>query len=357
MPERTNSSCPSSPAPLDNPKRRNPPLQLSPRIAIYARVSSDQQAQHDTIASQLAAVQAFASARGVSIAPALIFADNGISRTTLARPKLDALRDKAAAAEIEQILILNPDRLARKYIPQLRLVEECKKLGGPLPFVNRQSATAPEDQLLLQMQGVIAEYEREKIVERHRRGKLHKAHQGKVCVLSGAPYGYVYISAPDTEAARYDIQEREAAVVHRVFQLLVNEQQSLGAIARRLTAEQIPPRRDGGRWERAVVWALLRNPAYTGQAAYRKTAVVERKRPTKQARDHSFYPKPVHSSTRDRPREDWRRIPVPALISEAVFERAQERREANKRFSPRNNKRSEYLLSGLVRCQQCGYAL
>ncbi len=332
-------------------------MKLSPRIAIYARVSSDQQAQHDTIASQLAAVQAFATAQGVRIDPDLIFADNGISGTTLARPKLDALRDKAAAAEIEQILILNPDRLARKYTHQLMLVEEFKKLGVTITFVNRQIATSPEDQLLLQMQGVIAEYEREKIVERHRRGKLHKAQQGKVCVLSGAPYGYVYISATDTEEARYEIHEREAAVVQRVFQLLVNEQQSIGAIARRLTAEQIPTRRDVGRWERSVVWAMLRNPAYTGQAAYRKTEVVERKRPTKQARDHSFYPKHVHSSTRDRPREDWIRSPVPALISEAVFERAHERLEANKRFSPRNNKRYEYLLSGLVRCQQCGYAL
>ena len=332
-------------------------MKLSHRIAIYARVSSDQQAQQDTIASQIATVQAFATAQGVSIDPDLLFADNGVSGTTLARPQLDALRDKAAAGELDQILILNPDRLARKYTHQLMLVEEFKKLGVAITFVNRQIATSPEDQLLLQMQGVIAEYEREKIVERHRRGKLHKAQQGKVCVLSGAPYGYVYIPATDAEEARYEIHEREAAVVQRVFQLLVNEQQSIGAIARRLTAEQIPTRRDVGQWERSVIWAMLRNPAYTGQAAYRKTEVVERKRPTKQARDHSFYPKHVHSSTRDRPQEDWIRIPVPALINEEVFQRAHARLEANKRFSPRNNKRYEYLLGGLLRCQQCGYAL
>jgi site-specific DNA recombinase len=162
-------------------------MRLSHRTAIYARVSSDQQAQHGTIESQLASVQEFAATQGVRIDPDLIFADNGISGTTLARPKLDALRDKAAAGEIEQILILNPDRLARKYTHQLMLVEEFKKLGVAITFVNRQIATSPEDQLLLQMQGVIAEYDREKIIERHRRGKLHKAQQGKVCVLSGAP--------------------------------------------------------------------------------------------------------------------------------------------------------------------------
>jgi site-specific DNA recombinase len=148
------------------------------------------------------------------------------------RPKLDLLRDKAVAGDIEQILMLSPDRLARKYTHQLLLVEEFKKLGVTITFANRQIATSPEDQLLLQMQGVIAEYEREKILERHRRGKLHKAQQGKVSVLSGAPYGYVYIPATETEDAHYEILEREAVIVRRVFHLLVNEQQSIGAIAR-----------------------------------------------------------------------------------------------------------------------------
>jgi site-specific DNA recombinase len=330
---------------------------LPRRVAIYARVSSEQQAQHGTIQSQLAAVQEFAATQGTKVDPDLIFADDGISGTTLARPQLDALRDKAAAGEVDQILVLNPDRLARKYAHQLMLVEEFKKLSVEIIFVNRQITASPEDQLLLQIQGVISEYEREKIVERHRRGKLHKAQQGKVCVLSGAPYGYVYIPATQTEEARYEIHEREAAVVKRVFHLLVAEHRSIGAIARLLTQEQIPTRREIGRWERSVIWAMLRNPAYTGHAAYRKTEVVERKRPTKQALDRHFYPKHVHSSTRDRPPEDWILIPVPAIISQEVFHQARERLVENKRFSPRNNKKYEYLLSGLLRCQECGYAL
>src|SRR5690349_13096684 len=128
------------------------------RVAIYARVSSNQQAQHGTIDSQLAAIDEFAVERGLKIDPDLIFADNGVSGTTLARPKLDALRDKASAGEIDQVLVLNPDRLARKYAHQLMLVEEFKTLGVEITFVNRQIATSPEDQLLLQIQGVIAEY-------------------------------------------------------------------------------------------------------------------------------------------------------------------------------------------------------
>jgi site-specific DNA recombinase len=124
-------------------------MKLSHRTASYARVSSDPQAQHGTIESQLAAVQEFATAQGVRIEPDLIFADNGLSGTTLARPNLDALRDKAAAGESAPILILNPDRLARNYTPHLMLGEEFKKLGVAITFVNRQIATSPEEQLLL----------------------------------------------------------------------------------------------------------------------------------------------------------------------------------------------------------------
>ena len=130
------------------------------QIAIYARVSSEQQAQDATIESQIAAVKEFALAQGFHIDHDLVFADNGISGSTLARPKLDALRDKAAAGEIDTILVLNPDRLARKYAHQLMLVEEFQKLGVEIQFVNRKISTSPEDQLLLQIHGVISEYER-----------------------------------------------------------------------------------------------------------------------------------------------------------------------------------------------------
>ena len=132
------------------------------RSAIYARVSSDQQAHQGTIESQLAAVQRFATEQGLKIDPDLIFADNGFSGVTLARPQLDALRDQAALGQINRILILDPDRLARKYAHQLMLIEEFKKLGVEITFINRQIAASPEDQLLLQIRGVIAEYEREK---------------------------------------------------------------------------------------------------------------------------------------------------------------------------------------------------
>jgi site-specific DNA recombinase len=185
---------------------------MSQNSAVYARVSSDRQAQEGTIEFQISAMREFAKTNGFQIDNDLVFVDNGVSGTTLARPGLDALRDRAAAGEIDQVIVLNPDRFARKYSHQLLLVEEFQRLGVEILFVNRSISDSPEDQLLLQIQGVIAEYEKEKMVERSRRGKIHKAKQGKVSVLSGAPYGYVYIPATDTEEARYEIHEREAEV-------------------------------------------------------------------------------------------------------------------------------------------------
>lgn len=328
-----------------------------PQIALYARVSSDKQAQEGTIETQIFSIKEYAQFHGYEIKGNLIFVDNGVSGSTLVRPGLDALRDRAVAGKIDKVIILNPDRLARRYAHQLVLIEEFQKLGVEVVFVNRQISESPEDQLLLQIQGVISEYEREKILERSRRGKLSKAKQGKISVLSGAPYGYVYIKVAEGDDAKYEVEEDEAKIVRQIFQMYVQQQMTIGAIARHLTSEAIPSQKSAGHWERSVIWAILRNPAYMGKAAYRKTMCVERQRPSKQAYDHGYYPKHAKSSTRDRPKEDRISIDVPAIVSEAMFNQAQEQLERNKKLSPRNNKKNEYLLGGLLRCKECGYSL
>jgi len=326
-------------------------------VALYARVSSDRQVEEGTIDSQLASLQTYSDDHGYTIDADMIFLDDGFSGATLARPGLDALRDRAMRGTIDAVLVLTPDRFARNHAHQLVLVEEFQRLGVEILFINRPIAQPPEDQLLLQMQGVIAEFEREKIMERSRRGKLHKAKQGCVSVLAGAPYGYVYIAAGERGEARYEMHPQEAAIVRRVFTLYVDEGLSIGAIARALTADHLPTRRAALQWERSVVWGMLRNPAYTGKAAYRKTQAVSRQRATKQANDNSYYPKHIHSSSRPRPRDEWLFISVPGIISPRLCAQAARQLETNKKHAPRNNKRYPYLLSGLLRCQRCGYAL
>ncbi len=189
---------------------------MSNRVALYARVSSEHQAQEGTIGSQIASLRAYCAEQGYIVEEDLIFIDNGVSGTTLARRGLDALRDKAVAGELDTVLVLCPDRLARKHTHQLLLVEEFHRLGVEILFANHTITSTPEDQLLFQMQGVIAEFEREKILERGRRGKLHRARSGKVSALAQAPYGYVYLRAMNRDETRYEIHPQEAEVVREL---------------------------------------------------------------------------------------------------------------------------------------------
>jgi site-specific DNA recombinase len=160
------------------------------RVAFYARVSSDHQAEEGTIASQVADLQQRIAADGGRTEPDLEFLDDGYSGATLLRPALERLRDQAAQGMIDRLYVLSPDRLARKYAYQFLVLDELRHAGVEVVFLNHALGQSPEDDLLLQVQGVIAEYERAKISERSRRGKLHAARTGQVSVLGGAPYGY-----------------------------------------------------------------------------------------------------------------------------------------------------------------------
>ena len=161
-------------------------------VAFYARVSSEQQAQAQTIASQVAALRDHIAPVDEVLSPAHEFIDQGYSGSTLIRPALERLRDAVAAGEVERVYVYSPDRLARQSAYQVMLVNEFQRAGVELVFLNRPVGHSPEDELLLQMQGMIAEYERAQILERNRRGKRHQARHGMVNVLSGAPYGYRY---------------------------------------------------------------------------------------------------------------------------------------------------------------------
>ena len=323
--------------------------------AIYARVSSDRQKEQHTIASQTAALIAYAQTHGYTVPPAWVFQDEGYSGALLVRPGLEALRDLAAAGQIQAALVYAPDRLSRKYAYQVLLAEELARCGVELVFLQAPAGTTPEDQLLVQFQGMIAEYERAQIAERCRRGKRHKAHRGAVNVLSGAPYGYRYVRKTETSAAYYEVLEAEADVVRRIFALYTEQGHSINAIARWLTAAPIPTRSGTARWERSTVWGLLRNPAYAGQACYGKTVPHPRQRITRPLRQRTTGPR-RNSANRERPRQDWIAIPVPALVSEATFARAQEQLEQNKHHAPRRTLEPT-LLQGMLVCRQCGYAL
>jgi site-specific DNA recombinase len=322
--------------------------------AIYARVSSDRQKEEQTIASQRAALLEYAKAQGYTVPSEWIFQDEGYSGSVLVRPSLERLRDLAGEGSIEVILVHSPDRLSRKYAYQVLLMEEFARHGVEIRFIHSPQVTTPEERLLVQLQGMIAEYERAQIAERTRRGKKHRAQSGLINVLCGAPYGYRYVKKSETSAAFYEVIEEQASVVRQVYRVYTEEGWSIGAIVRRLNGQGIPTRQRKSPWERTTVWAMLRNPAYQGAACFGKTERAERQKVTRLLRLRGGYSS-RSSANKERPREQWIAIAVPAIVNPESFALAQERLQQNKVFASRHTKEST-LLQGMLICKVCGHA-
>jgi site-specific DNA recombinase len=327
------------------------------RAAIYARVSSERQAQQDTIASQVQALRARLSEEGLTLDEELCFVDDGYSGSTLVRPALERLRDQAGAGAIDRLYVHSPDRLARRYVSQVLLVDELQHCGVELVFLNRPLGKGPEDDLLLQVQGIVAEYERAKILERSRRGKLHAARRGRVSVLAHAPYGYRYICKGITGGeGRYEVCLAEAKVVQDMFRWVACERLSISKIAWRLGEQGVLSPRGLASWDHSTVWGILRNPAYKGQAAYGKRRIIPRLPRQRPQRNSCEQPRRPVSWKRTSP-EEWTSIPVPAIIEESLFEAVQEQLRENKQRHRLATQGAKYLLQGLLVCSCCGYAL
>ena len=323
--------------------------------AIYARVSSARQKEQQTIGSQTAALRAHAGRLGLDVPPQWVFCDEGHSGATLVRPALEKLRDLVAQLPVEVVLVYSPDRLARKYAYQALLIEEFARAGTSVVFIKGPSSDTPEDALLVQFQGMIAEYERAQIIERTRRGKAHRARQGTVNVLSGAPFGYRYVRKNEHADARYEVVPHEAAIVAELFRRYVEDGAAIADLARWLTAADVPTRTGKHRWDRSVLWGMLRNPAYAGRACFGKTMRTADQPGLNRAARMQGRSTPRSYSVRDRDRQDWLEIAVPAIVTEDTWERVQRRLEDNKRYAARNSKVPS-LLQGLAACTSCGYS-
>jgi site-specific DNA recombinase len=326
------------------------------RVALYARVSGEQQAKEDTIDSQLEAVTQRIARDGRECDPELRFVDDGYSGSILVRPGLERLRDQAAAGAIDRLYMLDPDRLSRKYAYQVLILEELTQCGVEVVFLRNPVGRGPEQELLLQVQGMIAEYERAKIMERCRRGKQHAARRGSVNVLSGAPYGYRYVGKHEGGGeARSQVLADEARVVRKIFEWIGQERCSIGEVCRRLRRDGVPTRTGKSAWDRSVVWLILKNPAYKGTAAFGKTRSGELK-PQRLRPQRGRPEQPRRPVSRiDTSSEDRIFIEVPGLVSEDLFGAVQAQLEENRRRRRDRLGGGRYLLQGLVVCKRCGY--
>jgi site-specific DNA recombinase len=324
--------------------------------ALYARVSSPKQAKDCTIDSQIQTLKEKIASDGELLIDNMVFSDAGVSGATLIRPELERLRDAISIGAVDQVYIHSPDRLSRKYAHQALLLEEFSSAGVVVHFLNHKIGASPEEEMLLQMQGMFAEYERAKIIERHRRGKLHRARVGSVNVLSGAPYGYRYTRRQlDGQPAQYVIDLEQAKTVRLIFNWIGVDRHSIGAVCRRLGEANIPTKTGKKHWDRNVVWGMLQNPAYMGKAAFGKTKAGTLKPRIRPAKHSAETPKKSYS-THKVERKDWIEIPVPPIISEQLYEAVQAQLDENRKRARVGERGAKHLLQGLAVCGHCHYA-
>jgi site-specific DNA recombinase len=319
--------------------------------AVYARVSTLQQEQEATIESQVAAIEQYA--QGYQLLPEYYFLDQAVSGAQLARPALDRLRDLAAEGIFALLLCWDPDRLARQYVHQCVLLDELQRAGVTVRFVNQPLiADNAQGQLLLGIQGLFAEYERALIIERLRRGKLHRMRQGQL-VNPVPPYGYTYLPVSQPGGGRWEIYAREASIVRQIYEWYTQERLTLSVIVERLAqlGEQAPAR--GKRWTYSTVQAILKQPAYTGQAYYNRTRTCPEAIGQPKRSGRGLRRTPKHEP---RPPEDWIAVQVPAILPEERWQQAQERLKMQQKFATRNARRF-YLLRSLLVCDICGRTL
>jgi site-specific DNA recombinase len=326
------------------------------RVAIYGRVSTSHQVDHQTIEQQLERLTAHVRAHAAedwALNLAHVFRDDGYSGAVLARPGLDRLRDAVKAREVDRVLVTAPDRLARNYVHQMVLLEEWAKAGCAAEFLDRPMSDDPHDHLLLQIRGAVAEYERTLIAERMRRGRIAKLRAGLLLPWTYPPYGYRLSPDRPRDPRGVTTDPAEAAVVAELFALYREPGTSLMQLAMHLDARGVPTPSGRPRWSSPTIRGILRNPTYTGQVYAQRTHY----HPPTHRRSATHPIGRSHGTAVPQPADTWLLVgQVPAVVSQAHFDEVQAKLATNRSFARRNNTAHQYLLRALVSCGCCGLA-
>ena len=318
------------------------------RVAMYVRVSTTGQVEAQTIEQQIDRLKAHIESEGWLLSKEHIYRDDGYSGAKLNRPGLDSLRDRAALAEFDVVLVTAPDRLSRNYVHQMLLLEELTEHGVRVEFLERPMSDDPHDRLLLQIRSAVAEYERTLITDRMRRGRLQKLRAGQLVPWPIPPYSYRADPENPRDPKGIRLDETEAAIVAEMFEWYLEPGATLYQVAKRLSKLGIPTPRGKERWHPSTVGNILRNPIYMGIAYANRLRNV-----TSQRRKSALCPVGMGQTKKNRPEEEWIPLPMPAVVSEEVFALVQEKLKQNQQTASRNNKVHNYLLRGRISCGHC----
>jgi len=322
---------------------------MEPRklIATYARVSTARQEEEQTIQAQILLFKEEAEKKNYHIVKE--YTDDGWTGDTIVRPGLDQLRTDARCGIFEAVLIYDPDRLARRYSYQELILDEIKEAGVEVIFITVSAPKNSEDKILYGVRGLFAEYERAKITERFRIGKLRKIKEGHI-LTTEALYGYTYIKKQEKVHGYYEIHPEESKVVQMIFSWVGDEGLTLRKIVRRLQDMAIRPRKSKrGVWSTSTLSTMLRHRGYIGEAHYGKSYAVVPEKPLKVEK----YKKMKKSSRKVHAESEWYIIPIPPIIDNTLFDRVQERLRLNFQCLCKRNKKNDYLLANKIWCT-CG---
>jgi len=317
----------------------SPNIKIMKKVAIYARVSTEAQEQQKTIESQLEELREICK----NFQVVREYVDDGWSGETLARPALDRLRDDAKKGLFEAVYVHSVDRLSRNLYQQGILVEELRGRGIEIFIKDKPIDNTPEGKFVFNVLGAAAEFEKEKILERTRRGRLYKA-RTKGFVGHIPPYGYSYIKKTSEKEGKFLINKKEAEVVKLIFELYLNFQ-SITRVQKELALRSIRPRKGGKRWSRSTIRDILRDETYIGIGYYAKYKSVEIDNGKK-------YKRRAKAGRKLRDKSQWIPVKFPPIVDKDKFSAVQD--ILSKRYKPFGKSKHFYLLSGLIRCKNCG---
>jgi site-specific DNA recombinase len=322
---------------------------MSKRAVLYARVSGDDRAQHGrNLAGQIEMGRKFAQERGYEIVAELSEDVRGVSGARWDAPELEKALDMAEGGQFDVLIVRELDRFSRTMARQLVKEQQFIRAGVTIEYVLHKFPDTAEGQLLKHITVAVAEYEREKITERMRRGRRLMVRGGSVLTHGSEPYGYIATQVGGRSSL--GVIQEEADIVHLIFKWYTSGKMGTKQIADRLSELRVPTyadtRRNGGQktaqygeWSVGSVNKILRNETYCGTWHYGKSGRIETADGSKKRVDN--------------PRADWIAVDVPAIVSRETWEAAQQQLKTNWDEAKRNHKYN-YLLRFRTICGDCG---
>lgn len=307
------------------------------KIAAYCRVSTEKEAQIDSLEKQIEFFNEFTKKNGYELYK--LYADEGISGKQIKhRKQFQQMMIDAKAKKFDKVVVKDVSRFARNTVDLLQSVRELKSYGVQVDFLNNGEVMEGGSEFILTILGAMAQQESANMSKRVKFGKDITAKKGRVPNLV---FGYDKI--PD-ERYTLKINEEEAKIVKEIFESYVYKGIGTTKIAWNLNDRGIRTKKTKSKWVQTSIVRMLKNPIYTGRVTNKKSEVTD------------F----ITGTRKELPEEEWIVVEKPKMriISDEIFNRAQELLEQRSNEFKLNNKRekTEYVFSTLIYCKHCGYS-